>query len=125
MDFQGMLDKCRSLKGVTEDFPFDETTLVFRIGGKIFALTDIERGIPRVNLKCDPEMAEAFRSEYSSVTPGYHMNKLHWNTVFLDGSVPEVKLNWMIEHSYDLIFRSLSRKVRDSIDPLELGSEMP
>ncbi len=106
---------CKNLKGVTDDFPFDETTLTLRVGGKIFALTDIQGEPLRVNLKCDPDLAEALREEHGSVLPGYHMNKVHWNTVILDGSIPKDKILWMIDHSYDLVFRSLKRSDRDRI----------
>lgn len=110
-----LLGACRSKVGSTEDFPFDETTLVFRIGGKIFALTDLGEKIPRVNLKCDPFLAEALREEYRSILPGYHMNKRHWNTVILDGSIPDEKVLGMIDHSYDLVFSSLGKEVRKEL----------
>lgn len=107
-----LVSYCRNKRSVTDDFPFDDTTLTLRVGGKIFALTDI-RGEPlRLNLKCDPGLAEALREEHESILPGYHMNKIHWNTVILDGSLPNEKILWMIDHSYDLVFRSLKRSER-------------
>jgi predicted DNA-binding protein (MmcQ/YjbR family) len=116
MDIQKLLEALRRMPENTEDFPFDETTLVFRIGGKIFALTDLEDDPARVNLKCDPDLAEDLRSQHQSVIPGYHMNKKHWNTVILDGSIAEDRILWMIDHSYELVMRSLSRKERERLN---------
>ncbi len=115
MDMDGLLEACRSKKGSTEDFPFDESTLVFRIGGKIFALTDLGGKVPRVNLKCDPFIAEALREEYGSVIPGYHMNKRHWNTVILDGSIPDERVLGMIDHSFDLVCSSIGKQARKEL----------
>jgi len=112
-------DFCLSLKGTTEEFPFDESTLVFKVGGKIFALTDIDL-FNSVNLKCDPETAIELRERYSSVLPGYHMNKKHWNTVLTDGSIPDnLMLEW-VKDSYELVVSGLpgkkSRNIKES-DP--------
>ncbi len=91
-----------SLPGTSEHFPFDETTLVFKVNGKMFALTDLQ-GPLSVNLKCDPELAADLREHYPSVKPGYHMNKKHWNTVEIDGFISDkLIINW-IDHSYQLI----------------------
>ena len=117
MDLNGLISYCRSKKGETDDLPFDESTLVFRVGGKIFALTSLDSSESRVNLKCDPDLAEALREEYVSVIPGYHMNKRHWNTVMLNGDVPDNNLKKMIDHSYELVFRSLKRSERERINP--------
>ncbi|TFH38237.1 MAG: MmcQ/YjbR family DNA-binding protein [Chrysiogenales bacterium] len=106
---------CASKKGVTEDFPFDQTTLVFKVGGKIFALTNITPGTLSINLKCDPGLSMILRSRYEEVTPGYHMNKKHWNTVLIDGAIPEKELWMMIDHSYDLVFRGLKKAERKRI----------
>jgi predicted DNA-binding protein (MmcQ/YjbR family) len=105
---------CLSLPGTTEDFPFDETTLVFRVGGKIYALADITT-FGSMNLKSDPEKAIQWRELYSGVTPGYHMNKKHWNTVSTDGSVP-VKVLWqMIRDSYKLVHDSLPKSIKSKL----------
>ncbi len=99
-------------KGVTEGFPFGETTLVFKVAGKMFCLTDLE-GDLSVNLKNNPEKNIELRERYPAVNPGYHMNKQHWNTVELDGSIPENILKQLIDESYELIVGSLSRKQKE------------
>ena len=106
---------CLSLNGVTEDFPFDQQVLAFRVGGKIFALADIFDFVS-VNLKCDPEKAIQWRELYAGVTPGFHMNKKHWNTVLTDGSVPVKVLHEMIRDSYTLVFRSLPKSIREGME---------
>ncbi len=103
-----------SLPAVTEDFPFDEETLALRIGGKIFALMPLEKS-GKINLKCDPERAIQLREEFEAIQPGYHMNKKMWNTVDFSQISPKLTRE-LIEHSYDLVRNSLSRKVR-----IELG----
>ncbi len=102
MDIETLREYCIYKKGVTESFPFGDDTLVFKAGGKIFALINLN-GDLSINLKCDPLLAIELRERYSSVTPGYHMNKKHWNTVLLDGSVPDKEVFSWIDHSYDLI----------------------
>ena len=98
----------------TEGFPFDETTLVFKVAGKMFALTDLE-GDFSVNLKCDPELAVELRERYTCVLPGYHMNKKYWNTVLIDGSVPDKLLREWIDHSYEKVVEGLPKKLREKI----------
>lgn len=93
---------CLNKKNVTEEFPFGEDTLVFKVSGKIFAITDIET-FEGINLKCDPEQAIQLREQYDAVQPGYHMNKKHWNTVAMDGSVSDKLVTEWIDHSYDLV----------------------
>jgi predicted DNA-binding protein (MmcQ/YjbR family) len=102
MDIESLHDYCVKKKGVTESFPFGDDTLVFKAGEKIFALVNLE-GDLSLNLKCDPAYALELRERYSSVTPGYHMNKKHWNTVMLDGTVPDKEIFSWIDHSYELI----------------------
>jgi len=114
MNIEEIRAYCISKKAVTEGFPFDDTTLVFKVGGKMFALLSLDEG-HAINLKCDPEMAMTLREQYEAVQPGYHMNKTHWNTVMLNGSVPGSLIREWIDHSYDLILKSLSRKVQQSI----------
>ena len=114
MNIEELRDHCLQLKGVTEDFPFGEDTLVFRVGGKIFLLTGLEEA-DRFNVKCDPERAVELRERYSEVKPGYHMNKKHWNTVYMNGSLTKKQLCELIEHSYDLILKSLPKKIQEEL----------
>jgi predicted DNA-binding protein (MmcQ/YjbR family) len=109
---------CLSKKGVTEHFPFDEDTLVFKVGGKMFALSSLkewESNNPSINLKCDPERALELRGQFDDIQPGYHMSKVHWNTVKVNGSVSDVFLKELIDHSYDLVFKSLTKKLQAEI----------
>jgi predicted DNA-binding protein (MmcQ/YjbR family) len=112
MDAPAAMQKCRSLAGATEGYPFGAGVPVFKVGGKIFAIM----GETSVSLKCDPGLAMALREQYPAVTAGYHLNKRHWNTVELDGSVPsDVIADW-IEDSYELALGSLSRAQRAALD---------
>ncbi|MCM5662376.1 MmcQ/YjbR family DNA-binding protein [Galbibacter mesophilus] len=119
MNIESLYQYCLSKKGATEHFPFDETTLVFKVGGKMFALCGLERwenGDKSINLKCDPVWAEELRENYESIRPGYHMSKKHWNTVAADS--PEISpsfLRELIDHSYDLVVKSLPKKVREGL----------
>jgi predicted DNA-binding protein (MmcQ/YjbR family) len=112
MDREAVLARCRSLPCATEGYPFGEGALVFKVGGKMFAIV----GASSVSLKCDPALAVALREEYAAVTAGYHLDKRHWNTVELDGSVPSEVLSEWIEDSYDLVVAGLSRAQRDLIE---------
>ena len=103
---------CLRKAAVTEDFPFDEDTLVFRVAGKIFLLASLERIPLSINLKCDPEQAIELRERHASVLPGYHMNKKHWNTVVMDGELSATEVRRQIDHSYALVAASLSKKLR-------------
>jgi predicted DNA-binding protein (MmcQ/YjbR family) len=102
MDIESLREYCISKTDATESFPFGEDTLVFKVNGKIFALVNLD-GDLSINLKCDPVFAIELRERYSSVTSGYHMNKKHWNTVLLDGSVPDKEVFSWIDHSYNLV----------------------
>lgn len=118
MNIQQFYDFCLAKKGVTEHFPFDEDTLVFKVGGKMFCLTSLkewEKGTPSLNLKCNPERALELRAEYEAINSGYHMSKVHWNTVMLNGDVSDKMVCELINDSYDLIFQSLTKKVRDDL----------
>jgi predicted DNA-binding protein (MmcQ/YjbR family) len=107
---------CLIKKGkVTEGFPFGEDALVFKVNGKMFLLLMIDERPLSMNLKCDPALAIDLRERYDSVRPGYHMNKKHWNTVVLDGSIPTAEVRKMIDHSYELVVRSLGRSVAEKI----------
>jgi len=105
---------CLSKPETTESFPFDETTLVFKVCGKMFALTDLE-GPLSINLKCDPEKALELREHYPSVLPGYHMNKRHWNTVFIDGTVDDGVIYRWIDDSFNLVANKLPGHLREKI----------
>jgi predicted DNA-binding protein (MmcQ/YjbR family) len=102
MDIESLREYCIRKKDTTESFPFGEDTLVFKAGGKIFALVNLD-GDLSINLKCDPAFAIELRERYSSVTPGYHMNKKHWNTVLADGTIPDKEIFEWIDHSYNLV----------------------
>ena len=112
MDIETIRGFCLSLSFVKEDFPFDQSTLVFKVGGKIFALTDVDKG-SFVNLKCDPEKAIELREEYNGIKPGYHMNKKHWNSVYIHSDVSDKQLFELITHSYELVYGSLPKKLRN------------
>lgn len=120
MNTETLREYCITKAGVTESFPFDEVTLVFKVGvagtpGKIFAMLDTEGRPTTLALKCEPERAAQLREEFAAVQPGYHMNKKHWNTVTIDGSVRSSELYDWIDHSYDLVRKSLPKAVRDQL----------
>jgi predicted DNA-binding protein (MmcQ/YjbR family) len=109
MDAESFRAGCLEKPGATESTPFGPDNLVFKVGGKMFALLAIDEVPPRANLKCDPDLALDLRDRYDDVQPGYHMNKKHWNTVVLEGEIPEAELRRMIDHSYDLVTRATQR----------------
>ncbi len=112
MNIEELREYCLSKKGVTESFPFDEDTLVFKVIDKAFLLTGISERPVSFNVKCDPEKAILLREKYSCVEPGYHMNKKHWNTVVADGSVSEKMLREWIDHSYEQVIIGLTKAKR-------------
>tara|TARA_B100000795_G_scaffold169857_1_gene128020 strand:- start:609 stop:977 length:369 start_codon:yes stop_codon:yes gene_type:complete len=116
MDIEQLRDFCLSKKGVTEHFPFDNVTLVFKVMQKVFVLTGLdkwEQGEQRVNLKCDPEKAQELRGMYEGIMPGWHSNKKHWNTVALNNSdVSDELIKELINHSYDMVVKGLTKKTR-------------
>lgn len=114
MNIESLREYCLIKKGATESFPFDEITLVFKVMNKIFALTSIY-GELSVNLKCEPEKAIALREQYSFVFPGYHMNKVHWNTIEITNAVPDKLIEEWIDDSYSLIVKSLTRKQQEEL----------
>lgn len=122
MNLENYYEYCLSKKGVTEHFPFDEDTLVFKVGGKMFALSSLvqwEKGEPSINLKCDPDRAQELRAEYSDIRPGFHMSKVHWNTITVNGELSTAMVKELIDHSYDLVFKSLTKKLQTEIKELE------
>lgn len=117
MNIDTFRNYCLEKKGVTEELPFGPDTLVFKVGGKIFALTGLDAVPLRVNLKCDPEEAIHLREEYPNVIlPGYHMNKKHWNTVVLDEFLPNSLIFGLTNKSYDLVLQGLPKKLREGLD---------
>lgn len=115
MNIETLREYCLSKKGATEDFPFGETTLVFKVMNKMFLLVSLDASPLQFNAKCDPDKAIELREQYDAVQPGYHMNKKHWNTVIIDGSVPQKLLREMIDDSYELIVQSLPKKEREKL----------
>lgn len=114
MDIEELRDYCLSKSGVTEGFPFGETVLVFKVGGKMFLLAPLDSEL-RMNVKCDPELAIELREQYPEIQPGYHMNKKAWNTVDLTGSLTRKQILEFIDHSYNLIVRSLPKSLQAEI----------
>lgn len=115
MHIEELREYCLQKPGVTEDLPFGPDTLVFRVLGKIFLLTNVEANPLRFNAKCDPERAIDLRGRYDSIQPGYHMNKQHWNTIVVDGTLPKKLITELIDHSYELIRDSLPKKLRETL----------
>ena len=112
MNIEEIRDYCLKKNHVTESFPFDKTTLVFKVHNKMYALIDIEDK-QFINLKCDPDRAIQLREEYTEITPGYHMNKVHWNSVSITGLLSDYFIMELIDDSYELIFSSLPKKLRE------------
>ncbi|MEO9966345.1 MAG: MmcQ/YjbR family DNA-binding protein [Reichenbachiella sp.] len=107
-------DYCLSKPGTSEGFPFDNSTLVFKVMGKMYALANIET-FEFINLKCDPERAVELRDQHPAIRPGYHMNKQHWNSVYPDGTLPDELIYELIDHSYTLIAASLPKKLKEEL----------
>lgn len=117
MNLETFQSYCLAKKGVTEEFPFDNSTLVYKVMGKMFALTGLEK-FESINLKCDPEIGAQLREEYASVVPAYHMNKKHWITVLMDGSISDKLLREWINSSYNLVCQSLTKTHQKALDSL-------
>lgn len=115
MTLEAAYEYCVSRPGAEETYPFGETVLVLKVGGKMFALMSLDEVPATINLKCDPERAMELRSEYEGITAGYHMNKKHWNTVLLDSDVPGATIRELIDHSHALVLTSLPRAARESL----------
>ena len=113
MNIEEFRSYCLSKKGVTESFPFGEDTLVFKVMDKVFALAGLDAHPATANLKCEPEKAIELREEYDGlIFPGYHMNKKHWNTVEIEGNLPTDLIVEMIDHSYDLVVKGLTKNLQ-------------
>ena len=115
MDANEILEYCLAKKGVTETFPFDQETLVMKVGTKMFLLISLEKQPLTIAVKTDPEWSAELREQHPQITGAFHMNKTHWNSVMLDGLKKDLVLK-MIDHSYDLVFKSLTKKSREDID---------
>jgi predicted DNA-binding protein (MmcQ/YjbR family) len=106
---------CLAQTGAVEDFPFGPEHSVFKVGGKVFAISALHRTPLEVSVKCEPELAVELRGTYAAIRPGYHLNKRHWNTVTLDGSLPDRLVRDLVEDSYDLVVSALPRRMRDEL----------
>jgi predicted DNA-binding protein (MmcQ/YjbR family) len=113
MPIENLRSYCLTKAAVTESFPFDAHTLVFKVAGKMFALFSLEKQPLQVNLKCEPGKAIDLRERYQSVIPGYHMNKTHWNTIIIDGELSKEHIEDLVNHSYDLVVSKLTRKMKN------------
>ena len=114
MDIENFRQYCLGKPGVTEEFPFDDRTLVYKVMGKMFAAADLDL-FDSINLKCDPELAVELRERYPAVRPGYHMNKKHWNTVLVDGSLSDRLIRGWIDHSYNLVVEGLPVRLKTAL----------
>ncbi|HEU0025194.1 MAG TPA: MmcQ/YjbR family DNA-binding protein [Thermoleophilaceae bacterium] len=112
MNAAGLRRRCLACAGASEEFPFGPETSVFKVAGKMFALSRLDGEPLEVSLKCEPDLAERLRATYPAVRGGYHLNKRHWNTVTLDGSLPDRMVADMLEDSYDLVVAGLPRRVQ-------------
>ncbi|TDD30359.1 MmcQ/YjbR family DNA-binding protein [Actinomadura sp. KC06] len=112
-----VMAECLAKPGAVEDYPFGDDVAVFKVAGRMFALVPLGSSAESVSLKCDPDLAVNLRGRYAAITPGYHLNKRHWNTVTLDGSVPEEELLELIDHSYDLVVARLTKAQRSELLP--------
>ncbi|PKW17054.1 MmcQ/YjbR family DNA-binding protein [Saccharopolyspora spinosa] len=112
---QELKNACLALAGTREEFPFDEANSVFKVSGKIFAISRLGGDPLKVSLKCEPELAVHLRAQHPAITPGYHLNKRHWNTVVVDGSVPDQLVLDMIEDSYDLVVAGLPKREQEKL----------
>jgi predicted DNA-binding protein (MmcQ/YjbR family) len=115
LSLQMFKNYCTSKNGVTECFPFDDETLVFKVSSKMFALTNINKPVLEINLKCEPFMSEDLRRDFPAITPGYHMNKKHWNTIILDGSIPDEKILFLVDLSFELVYSGLKKSEKQTL----------
>lgn len=118
MNIEEYREYCISKPGVTESFPFDQNTLVFKVMNKMFALTNVE-GFASINLKCDPDYAIELREQHEGIKPGYHMSKKHWNTCMTDKDVPDDLLRKLIDDSYNLIVSKLTKALKQELEDLK------
>lgn len=115
MNLEELREYCLSIKGTTEHFPFDDVTLVIKVQGKMFALIPLDNPETQITLKCDPERAIALREEYAAITPAFHFNKKHWNSVNMDPTISQTLLQELIQHSYDLVVSGLPKRLKEAL----------
>ena len=118
MNYEDLRDYCMSLKGVTESFPFDEFSLVMKVQGKMFALLPLDNPETQIALKCDPERAIALREEFEAITPAYHFNKKHWDSVFVHPQISREFMCELIRHSYNLVVAGLPKTLKEDLEKL-------
>ncbi len=118
MNIEELRDYCLGLKGTTDEFPFDDVSMVMKVQGKMFALIPLDNPETQISLKCDPDWAISLREEYAAIVPAWHFNKKHWNTVIIDPSISEKFLCELINHSYNLVVEGLPRKLREELEDL-------
>ena len=118
MNIESLQTYCLSKPAAEETLPFGPDTLVYKVMGKVFLLCGLDADPLRFNVKCDPDLAIELREEYTCVQPGWHMNKKHWNTIIVDGTAPAKKLKEWIDHSYELVVKSLPKKDREELSKL-------
>ena len=123
MNLQELIEYCEKKKGTSRAFPFDDETLLIKVGSKMFVLTNIKSKIFKINLKCDPLMAEGLKREYSAIAPGYHMNKKHWITITFGEDVADEKVKWLIDLSYDLVLQGLKKSEIEKINNIGIFFE--
>lgn len=117
MNIEDYRNYCLNKPGVTEGFPFDNKTIVFKVMGKMFSLTGVENFLS-INLKCDPELALELREQFHSIKPGFHMNKKHWNTIDNEGDVTDKKIFELTDLSYELVVKGLTKKLKEELKTL-------
>ncbi|MFT6806845.1 MAG: putative DNA-binding protein (MmcQ/YjbR family) [Saprospiraceae bacterium] len=119
MNYEDVQSYCINKSGVTEEFPFDDVTLVFKVMGKMFALTPLNNEEASINLKCDPDRSMELRDEYTDIIAGFHMNKKHWNTVYIERELTDKLVFELIDHSYDLVVLKLTRVLKKELRQLD------
>jgi predicted DNA-binding protein (MmcQ/YjbR family) len=124
MEYQSLVDHLMSKRGVTKDMPFDFETLCFRVRKKIFVLMAWQDDPIVISLKCDPAEAIILRQTYPGITPGYHLNKKHWNTVVIDDRIPDIEIKRMIDNSYELVLKGLSQEEKRRLDLLTSDDQL-
>jgi predicted DNA-binding protein (MmcQ/YjbR family) len=115
MNVEEVREYCMSKKGSSEEFPFDDVSLVIKAGEKMFALISLDEQPLRISLKCNPDYALELREQYSAVQPAYHFNKKYWNMIILDGSISDKNLKHWIDHSYEMVLKGMTKKQREEI----------
>jgi predicted DNA-binding protein (MmcQ/YjbR family) len=118
MDIESFREYCLSKKATSESFPFDEYTLVFKVLNKMFALIPLESEIPKANLKADPERSAELREHYPQIGPGFHMSKLHWNTIEIESGLQDDFIRELIDHSYEMVVANMTKKMRAELEAL-------